>query len=270
MKKILVLLITFLLTSCAHTEKYFHAENTFSINKFINPHKELSNNFPFTEFCADKASIHSPVIWVPIIGPAIDVSMSTKAQGGFGNRLDNAIIFLPLIGPAISFSATSPDICTYRTLVSPNGIGNILESTVTKAQFTYIKTIADENCTMFLNRLESSKDGLEFGKTAISDIGTAASAATAFVTPLGAAVVSTAQMLTNKGAENLAHTYFGGQLIPAIKATIESERKNFTNDKLNSENSYPTTVAETISRFGDYDKLCSVQDAIAKLNTKNH
>ncbi|MEI6066205.1 MAG: hypothetical protein WCP96_02620 [Methylococcaceae bacterium] len=51
----------------------------------------------------------------------------------------------------------------------------------------------------------------------MSDTATAAAAGTAFVTPLGAAVISTASLLTNKGAENLAHTYFGGQLIPGYQ-----------------------------------------------------
>ncbi|MEY3288771.1 MAG: hypothetical protein RLZZ419_1013 [Pseudomonadota bacterium] len=268
--------IVFLMTGCAHTEKYLHPEKTFSLDNLSTTEgnsRQLAD-LPLYETCADQTSIHSPVIWVPLIGPAIDVSMSSKNDIAFSSPLDNALIFLPLIGPAISFSGLSPKTCTYKAFhqstapIDPDLL--VPFNTV-----IYIANIADQNCAIFLNRLSSSKEGLNFTTKALSDTATAAAAGTAFVTPLGAAVISTASLLTNKGAENLAHTYFGGQLIPAIKNNIVKLRDEY---RFKSIESIPSDakikdgkipIAELIHRFDQYDKTCSVQNAIDNLNNPN-
>jgi len=259
--------LAFFMTGCAHTEKYLHPEKTFSLDN-LSTFKETRklDNLPIYETCADITSIHSPVIWVPLIGPAIDVSMSSKNDVTSSNPLDNAIIFLPLIGPAISFSSTSPTTCTDKTFHQSTETIDP-DKTVKAGIVNYVANIADQSCTLFLDRLSSSKDGLDFSKTALSDIGTSAAAGTAFVTPLGAAVISTASLLSNKGAENLAHTYFGGQLIPAIKNNIKSERQKYRANHI--DNKQPDTIAKLIHIFDDYDKTCSVQNAIDSLNNQD-
>ncbi|TAN67497.1 MAG: hypothetical protein EPN17_11015 [Methylobacter sp.] len=274
------------LIGCAHTEKYLHPEKTFSENSYDisvdQTAQQLSDGngssrLPFYEVCADKASIHSPVIWVPLIGPAIDMSMSAKAIGTTSSRWDNAIIFLPIIGPAASFSFLSPEICTYKT-IKQSQTGTIATDTpVTTNELQYITRLADRNCNTFLDRLSSSKDGLDFGKSALTDISSAVSAGTAFVTPVGTAVITTASLLTNKGAENLAHTYFGGQLIPAIKNKITADRETFKKINIEGKNIPPTppvppphTIAEVLKVIDDYDNTCSVQNAIDSLNQKTN
>jgi hypothetical protein len=261
-----------MLTACSHTEKYLHPERTFSLDAYdvaetgIKLQSAKTVTLPIYETCADKTSIHSPVIWVPLIGPAIDVSMSSKNTGTTSSRIDNALIFIPLIGPSISFSATSPETCTYKTFKKDDNAPLInADTALTTAAVTYITTISDQNCSLFLDRLSSSKEGMDFSKSALTDIGSMVAAGTAFATPVGAAIIGVASILSNKGAENLAHTYFGGQLIPAIKNNINIERARYKQDvilKLSS-----PTLARAIQVFNDYDKLCSVQTAIDNLNS---
>lgn len=260
---------------CAHTEKYLHPEPTFSPNTY-NPNldgvdgPQLSDSgagghsLPIYEVCADYASIHSPVIWVPIIGPMIDSSLSAKEIGTPGSRFDNALIYLPLIGPAASFSGMSPKTCTYKTLRQShlNSIDTGIQ--ITGNELNYITQLADENCNKFLDRLSSSKDGLEFGKTALSDIAGGAAAGTAYYTPLGTSIITAAKLLTDKGAENLANTYFGGQLIPAIKNKIHFLRESYKSKYIHS--SEHLTLPELLSIIKGYDKTCSVQYAIDSLN----
>ena len=269
---LLSLLLTFILTACAHTEKYLHPERTFSLDAYDTAEAGSALQsaglvkLPIYETCADKASIHSPVIWIPLIGPAIDVSMSSKNIGTTSSRIDNALIFMPLIGPALSFSATSPETCTYKTFKKDDKASLIHADTQLSADaVTYITAISDQNCSIFLNRLSSSKEGMDFGKTALTDIGSVVASGTAFATPMGAAIIGVASLLTNKGAENLAHTYFGGQLIPAIVHDIDAERKAFKEKNITSKTSN-MSLALAMQVFNDYDQLCSVQSAIDHLN----
>jgi hypothetical protein len=271
-KLLFSLLLAFMLTACAHTEKYLHPESTFSLDAYDSSEAGSALQttglveLPIYETCADKASIHSPVIWVPLIGPAIDISMSSKNIGTTASRIDNALIFIPLLGPTVSFSATSPETCTYKTFKKYDNAPLINGDTkLTNAAVTYITAISDQNCSIFLNRLSSSKEGMDFGKTALTDIGSVIAAGTAFATPVGAAIIGVASLLSNKGAENLAHTYFGGQLIPAIRNNIDTERKNYK-EKYITHNESNMTLAQAIQIFNEYDKACSVQTAIDNLN----
>ena len=266
--KSVAVVIACLMTGCAHTEKYLHPEKTFSLDNLPVPEDDSRQlkGLPVYETCADKTSIHSPVIWVPLFGPAIDVSMSSKNRGTPSSRWDNVLIFLPVIGPAISFSTTSPENCTDKTFKSFYRSTDVInpDKAVTPDIVIYVANVADQNCSKFLDRLSSSKDSLDFSKTALSDTATAAAAGTAFVTPLGAAVISTASLLTNKGAENLAHTYFGGQLIPAIKNNVIDARTAYRSKYIDKDQ--PNTMAKLIHVFDEYDKTCSVQTAIDNLN----
>jgi hypothetical protein len=264
------LFLAFILTASAHTEKYLYPERTFSLDAYDtseagNVLHATGHELPIYETCADKASIHSPVIWIPLIGPAIDVSMSSKNIGTTSSRIDNALIFLPLLGPALSFSATSPETCTYKTFKKDDNAFINADSQLSADAVTYITAISDQNCSIFLSRLSSSKEGMDFTKTAVTDIGSAVATGTAFATPVGAAIIGAASLLTNKGAENLAHTYFGGQLIPAIVHDIDAERKAFKEKNITSKTSN-MSLALAMQVFNDYDQLCSVQTAIDHLN----
>ena len=97
LKSVAVVLACFMI-GCAHTEKYLHPEKTFSLDNLSVPEDDSRQlmGLPVYETCADKTSIHSPVIWVPLFGPAIDFSTSSKIE-----------VQLPVVGTMPSFSCQS-------------------------------------------------------------------------------------------------------------------------------------------------------------------
>lgn len=266
----LPLLLALLIQGCAHTEKYLRPEHTFS-NLLLSQYKTASGSRAIvpdqlTEVCADFASTHSPIIWIPLVGPAFDLSMTAH---GSSNSGDNFIIFLPFIGPAISYAATGSKTCTYKTVVLEDKA--VPESRLNVEQVRYIRSLANANCAVFLNRLYGNLSGLGFGKDAAGDLAEAASAGIAFASPLGTSIVTAANLVAGKGLDNLEKNFLSGQMYPAIVATIAQLRAE--HDPLKQ--LFPTeddrqsaSLAQAMDAFGVYDQQCAIERAVQILNAK--
>lgn len=250
-----------LLSGCANTEKYLRPEHTFSNLITISlpaPRKDISDGI--YEVCADSESTHSPVIWLPLLGPAIDLTMRSSM---LSETIDNLTIFVPLLGPAISYAKTSPRVCVYKTVAVANGEN--LTKVLNKEEVIAIRSIADVNCRSFLQRFYSNSAGMELTKDISGDVMTIASGAAAFATPVGSAALGVAKLASGKGMSDMQKHFIGGQLYPAIAGTIEQLRQT---SNLNSKMEAGLSLAELMGIMNEYDDQCSIERAVMTLNAE--
>lgn len=120
--KKLAFCITMLLYGCTTGKQYLEPENTLADSKQSSearaPDQKIEytfkglENWKATKFCSRGQSVHNPVVWIPAIGPVIDLIVAPNLQNW--TTADAWWPMLPLIGPAIAYNKGALN-CTYHS-----------------------------------------------------------------------------------------------------------------------------------------------------------
>lgn len=108
------------LLGCTATNKFKGPNFTFDDldhkNTSIPPTKELLANkgeLTITHSCSQAFSVHSPIIWLPLIGPSLDLLM-VQSVSELSFPWDTWA-FVPLIGPPLTYAKGAQN-CIYSNL----------------------------------------------------------------------------------------------------------------------------------------------------------
>jgi hypothetical protein len=134
-------------------------------------------------------------------------------------------------------------------------------------------SISDINCSTFLHRAFANRAGLDYTKTLLQDLTTAASAGTAFVSAPVSAGLSGTNLILGKGIDTLNATYYQQQTFQAMESAIDSSRQmvlatinTHENAKKEGTTDSSFTTAQALADIRDYDDACSFKNGLAKLN----
>lgn len=132
--------------------------------------------------CSEAHSVHSPIIWVPLIGPALDLLMVPSVS-----ELTHydAWQWLPLIGPPVTYIKGS-QYCVYKNLEIPYPkFEDIISSDVIKEAVT----ISDQNCMNYQHILTAGLNELDANQKFLSDAATITQTGASFANPVAGAVI---------------------------------------------------------------------------------
>jgi hypothetical protein len=87
-------------------------------------------------------------------------------------------------------------------------------------------SISDINCSTFLHRAFANRAGLDYTKTLLQDLATAASAGTAAVSAPVSAGLSGTNLLVGKSIDTFNATYYLQQTFQAMESAIDSSRQS--------------------------------------------
>jgi uncharacterized protein YfcZ (UPF0381/DUF406 family) len=134
-------------------------------------------------------------------------------------------------------------------------------------------SISDLNCSTFLHRAFANRAGLDYTKTLLQDLATAASAGTAFVSAPVSAGLSGTNLVLGKGIDTFNSTYYQQQTFQAMESAIDSARQIVlatinTHESAKKEGTTESsfTTAQALADIRDYDDACSFKNGLAKLN----
>ncbi len=308
----LSLCVVSVLSGCTATNKFKGPNYTFDDldHSTTIPQKEIStsykdnnkdnnnkDNAPITatiyQNCSEAHSVHSPIIWIPVVGPTIDLLLIPSVSELSGQ---DAWSLLPLIGPPITY-IKGTQYCVYNNLSfgkssnkspvksSDESSGPKLEDSVTPALVKEAIAVSDKNCYAYQHTLIGGFNELDANQKFLSDAALMTQTGASFANPVAGAVVGGLKQAITSANDAIKTSFFVSYGAHQLFENIGSVRKTLITDlttqipcKTKSENTDETTskwgynskngmpYADLRRFMAVYDTSCSFEQAINDLN----
>ena len=312
----LSLCVVSVLSGCTATNKFKGPNYTFDDldHSTTIPQKEIStsykdnnkdnnnkDNAPITatiyQNCSEAHSVHSPIIWIPVVGPTIDLLLIPSVSELSGQ---DAWSLLPLIGPPITY-IKGTQYCVYNNLSfgkssnkssnkssdksSDESSGPKLEDSVTPALVKEAIAVSDKNCYAYQHTLIGGFNELDANQKFLSDAALMTQTGASFANPVAGAVVGGLKQAITSANDAIKTSFFVSYgahqlfenigsvrktLITDLTTQIPNETKTENTDETtskwgyNSKNGMP--YADLRRFMAVYDNSCSFEQAINDLN----
>lgn len=308
----LSLCVVSVLSGCTATNKFKGPNYTFDDldHSTTIPQKEIStsykdnnkdnnnkDNAPITAIiyqnCSEAHSVHSPIIWIPVVGPTIDLLLIPSVSELSGQ---DAWSLLPLIGPPITY-IKGTQYCVYNNLSfgkssnkspvksSDESSGPKLEDSVTPALVKEAIAVSDKNCYAYQHTLIGGFNELDANQKFLSDAALMTQTGASFANPVAGAVVGGLKQAITSANDAIKTSFFVSYgahqlfenigsvrktLITDLTTQIPNETKTENTDETtskwgyNSKNGMP--YADLRRFMAVYDTSCSFEQAINDLN----
>lgn len=278
-KKIATLFILTAIFGCTATNKFKGPNYTLmpedSSNVIIRPllftntdniTKQITT-ITFNEGCSDSESVHSAIIWVPLIGPTVDLflipSPSSLTTADF---LD----YIPLIGPPIAYVHGTQS-CSYHGIMLDNKMA--IESKLPISVLQTILTVSDKNCMKYQNTIIGGSNELSANQKIVQDGLTVIQAGASFGNGIaGVGVAGLKQMLSS--TSDIVSAYFfqnnAAQLFQNIWLVRQNLKDMLLNNTANNWGYIPDigiSLYNAESFVKEYDESCLLEQAINDLNS---
>jgi len=193
--------------------------------------------------CSQAHSVHSPIIWLPVIGPAIDLLLvPSVAELSWAD----AWSIIPLAGPPISYVKGAKD-CIYFSLDifrkdDADGAEEInesrppLESYVSEDAIRESIATSDRNCSAYQHIMEAGFNELDANQKFLSDAATVTQTGAAFANPVAAAVIGGLKQTVTSANDAIKTSFFAKLGLPEIFENIAAVRRVLVNELTESTN----------------------------------
>ena len=303
----LSLCVVSVLSGCTATNKFKGPNYTFDDldHSTTIPQKEISTSYKdnnkdnspipaiIYQNCSEAHSVHSPIIWIPVVGPTIDLLLIPSVSELSGQ---DAWSLLPLIGPPITY-IKGTQYCVYNNLSfgkssnkspvksSDESSGPKLEDSVTPALVKEAIAVSDKNCYAYQHTLIGGFNELDANQKFLSDAALMTQTGASFANPVAGAVVGGLKQAITSANDAIKTSFFVSYGAHQLFENIGSVRKTLITDlttqipcKTKSENTDETTskwgynskngmpYADLRRFMAIYDTSCSFEQAINDLN----
>ncbi len=303
----LSLCVVSVLSGCTATNKFKGPNYTFDDldHSTTIPQKEISTSYKdnnkdnspipaiIYQNCSEAHSVHSPIIWIPVVGPTIDLLLIPSVSELSGQ---DAWSLLPLIGPPITY-IKGTQYCVYNNLSfgkssnkspvksSDESSGPKLEDSVTPALVKEAIAVSDKNCYAYQHTLIGGFNELDANQKFLSDAALMTQTGASFANPVAGAVVGGLKQAITSANDAIKTSFFVSYGAHQLFENIGSVRKTLITDlttqipcKTKSENTDETTskwgynskngmpYADLRRFMAVYDTSCSFEQAINDLN----
>ncbi len=284
MKNIFILsyYILIVLAGCTATNKFKGPQYTLDdehsssaiVKTLIN-----SEDYVLNQNCSEAHSIHSPIIWLPILGPTLDLLLVPSPSELSGN---DAWSILPLFGPPITYIKGTQD-CVYHSLTISHGTNKAQTALNDKIPADMVKeaiTVSDKNCSAYQHIITGGFGELEANQKFLSDASTMTQTGAAFASPVAGAIVGGLKQAVTSANDAIKTSFFINFGAPQLFENISAVRHLMINE-LEPTDGKPSKYGYTpldgmsyanLNRFMTaYDKTCFFEQAINDLNrTTDH
>ncbi len=238
-----------------------------------------SNSVTLTQICSYSRSAHDPVIYLPVIGPIIDIASISNTE-----NLDwwefPLSEFLPIFGPAIVQNQGYQN-CVYSSFVitpTQKSIGYKPEA-IEKNIISMAVGLSNQNCSAYQNLVYGTIGALGFNDTVLNKLaGTGATIAGVAGTAGGAAGLAAAGQLTSSSVDGIQKYFFQSATLPHLFSTINTTRTQLLNSlegvTKDSKNDYwgydKTSKTMPYGKFKEFinnlDEACSLTQGAIDLD----
>ena len=214
------------LSGCTATNKYKGPNYTFddldhSTNILPKP-IPINAEYTATQNCSEAHSVHSPLIWLPVVGPTIDqLLVPSPAELSWFD----AWSILPLIGPPITYINGRQDCVHYNPAFADSSSTPKLETTIPPALVKEAITISDQNCYAYQHILTSGFNELDANQKFLSDAAAMTQTGRAFASPVAGAVIGGLKQVVTSANDAIKTSFFINYGAPRLFENIGTVRK---------------------------------------------
>jgi len=277
MKNKIQIFMLLVITGCTATNKYKGPNFTFDelkheTNVIPTEYKTSINKKDVTilKSCSEAHSVHSPIIWVPLIGPALDLLLVPSVSELTGY---DAWQWFPIIGPPITYTHGT-QLCVYKNLEI---LSTKLEDQISPDVIKEAITISDKNCMNYQHILTAGFNELDANQKFLSDAATMTQTGASFANPVAGAVIGGLKQTVTSANDAIKTSFFVNYAAPQMFKNIATVRKVLIDDLTEGqENNKISKWGYTsdngmsyanLRRFMTvYDKSCMFEQAISDLS----
>jgi len=256
----LSLCVTLLLSGCTATNKFKGPNYLFDDQQHSTniPPETLptSSGYQVTKDCSEAHSVHSPLIWLPIVGPVVDLLLVPSPSE---LSWSDAWSILPLVGPPITY-IKGKQTCMYHNL---RFAGISLEDPVSKPLIDEAIATSDQNCYAYRDMLTGGFNELNANQKFISDASTLTQTGAAFASPVAGAVVGGLKQALTSANDAIKTNFFVNYGARQLFENIGTVREVLKSDLTNSAG---MSYADLRHFMKAYDKTCFFEQAISDLD----
>jgi hypothetical protein len=291
---VLAVIMVIDLAGCTATNKYKGPNFTFDdtkhdsavkpsffkvtpVTKDSNDSKEKAkdNSITFANNCSEAHSVHSPIIWLPVLGPGLDLLLVPSVSE---LSYKDAWSWFPLVGPPFTYTYGAQS-CVYHNLHIPSSDSETQEEAIKNAPdiewnvpsdfIDKAIDISNQNCSNYRHVLEAGFHELDANQKFISDAATVTQTGAAFANPVAAAVIGGLKQTVTSANDAIKTAFFESFGVRQLFENIAAVRKNLIDDFLkengNQEKSKKTSYSAFRRFMTNYDKSCTFEQAISDL-----
>lgn len=271
-----------LLCGCTATHKYQGPDYVFStqdhktnvkMSAYWSMKDSSKNNFTVQPVCNQSESVHSPIIWLPLIGPSIDLLLVKSPAELSWN---DAWSYLPFAGPPATYVFGTQN-CLYSGLTITKGDESLSPTENVSADLiSEAIAVSDANCMAYQHQMEAGFNELDANQKFISDSATVTQTGAAFANPVAGAVMGGLKQVVSSGNDAIKSTFFKDFGLPQIFKNVWSNRKILIEELSPSDGESKKSKwgfsPENGMKYGalqqfmtTYDKTCRFEQAVSNL-----